>query len=283
MAPVNPNSNGTFDRRITTYGSVGTVDSYGRGVAAREVAPERGYIRTDPKAFGADGTKPALRYLYFLYNPATISTNYGMQWDAPTTALAVRTDSGQADPLTQLQQGLDFSLLFDRTYEVMDGDNEGAWRDVRAALAMTGIMNRVGEEAMYSSGSNFDTGPMLPIPMYFHFGNQRSGLTYYGYLTSLSIEYTHFSKDMVPIRVGMRMSANMLPSMKSSSLYQPPPVRTLDDYLGWDTGNGQGPGPWADGYQFPSDKATWDPADFDLGDIPNRWVPNGSPYPTVWR
>ncbi|MFI6495896.1 hypothetical protein [Nonomuraea typhae] len=210
------NWNLPFDTRLTTYGDIGTVDSRGRGNVDRTVRVQRGFVRTDPQGLDANGKKPELRYLYFLYNPATISTGYGTQWDAPTTALAMRNDAGEATPLTQLQQTIDFSLLFDRTYEVMDGSPEGAWRDVRAALAMTGVMSNVDASAVYTTGSDFETGPMMPTPMYFHFGNQTGGLTFHAYLTSMSIEYTHFSKNMIPMRVGMRISANMLPGVGAS-------------------------------------------------------------------
>jgi hypothetical protein len=136
-----------------------------------------------------------------------------MQMDNPTLAKLFNKGAGQADPLiTSLSQTLDFSLLFDRTYEVREGSKEGAWRDVRAALALAGIMKGSTAGEIYTSGSDVGVGAMAMRAMYFHFGNQTGGLTYYAYMTNLSIEYTHFSRAMIPIRVGMRISAVMLPN-----------------------------------------------------------------------
>ncbi|MEV4576022.1 hypothetical protein AB0K16_22520 [Nonomuraea jabiensis] len=204
------NWNLPFDPRLVTYGGIGTVDSRGNGMNGREVALRRGYIRTDTQAKNGWGENTPNRWLYFLYNPATIATNYSMQDDPGAVITAFNNSQGKYMGL--LTQSLDFSLLFDRTYEVMDGSREGAWRDIRAALAIIGVLNNVGEGAMYTTGSDFDAGPMVYMPSYFHFGNQTGGVTYYGYITNLSYEITHFSKDMVPVRVGMRISVNMLPT-----------------------------------------------------------------------
>ncbi|GAA2322265.1 hypothetical protein GCM10010149_89270 [Nonomuraea roseoviolacea subsp. roseoviolacea] len=207
------NWNLPFHPRLTTYGSLGTVDSRGQGMTGREVGVKRGYIRTNPRALDGDAARTPLRYLYFLYNPATISTNYSVQLDNGASAATMDADSS-ARYIGELSQTLNFSLLFDRTYEVMEGSKEGAWRDVRAALALAGIIKGVDQSAINTTGSDFDIGPMIFMPAYFHFGNQVGGLTYYGYLTGMSIEYTHFSKDMIPIRVGMHMSVNFLPSAR---------------------------------------------------------------------
>ena len=231
------NWNLPFHQNLIGYPSIGaipsTAGSTSIGAKNREVYVERGYIKSDPNAYTADQTKAPLRYLYFLYNPSTISTGYSMQTDAPTIALMLRKDNGQAQPLTQLQQSLDFALLFDRTYEVLEGDPEGAWRDVRAALALVGVMDNVEDRGgdIYQSDWNFQTGPMLPRAMYFHFGNQRGGMMFYGMITSLSIEYTHFSRDMIPMRVGMRVSAQLLPDPSEVPLWQPPSSREPSNYV----------------------------------------------------
>lgn len=204
------NWNLPFDRRITSYGGIGTMDSSGRGMNGREVSLRRGYIRTDTTAKNGWGENSPPRWLYFLYNPATLSTDYSMQTDPGAVVTAFNRSEGKYMGL--LSQYLNFSLLFDRTYEVMDGSREGAWRDIRAALALIGVLNNVDSAEMYTTGSDFDAGPMVYQPSYFHFGNQTGGVTYYGYITHLAVEITHFSKDMIPTRVGMRLSVNMLPT-----------------------------------------------------------------------
>lgn len=203
------NWNLPFDPRLTTYGSIGTVDSRGNGVTGREVALRRGYIRVDPLALDGYGNPQEPRWLYFLYNPASIPVSYNIQTDPQTVASVYGNSNGT--PMGLLDQSLNFSLLFDRTYEVMDGSREGAWRDIRAALAVIGVLDNVGEGEMYTTGSDYNAGPMKFSPSYFHFGNQQGGVTYYGYATNLSYEITHFSKDMIPTRVGMRISASLLP------------------------------------------------------------------------
>lgn len=226
--PSVQNSNLPFDPRITTYQPVGTPDRNG-SVNDREVDVLRGFIRTDPSKLDGLNRKVQNRYLFFLYNPSTISTSYAVETSPAATAAVADAMSGsrqgEADILSAgLQQSLDFALLFDRTFEVMGGDKEGAWRDVRAALSLVGVLDPVASSGgdIYSVTDALITGPMVMRACFFHFGNQKGGLTYYGYPTSLSIEYTHFSKDMVPIRVGMRISAMMFPS--NVNLFEPTSV-----------------------------------------------------------
>lgn len=207
------NSNLPFDPRMTSYSSIGTEDSRGQGPNNQIVDVLRGYIRTDERVLDSYRKDVGRQYLYFLYNPSGIITNYSMQMDQPQLAKLFNKGAGQADALvTSLSQTLEFSLLFDRTYEVREGDKEGAWKDVRAALALAGVLTGTDAGQIYTTGSDTSVGAMAMRAMYFHFGNQKGGLTYYAYMTNLAIEYTHFSRSMIPIRVGMRISAVMLPN-----------------------------------------------------------------------
>jgi hypothetical protein len=209
------NGNLPFDPKMTSYYTVGTEDSRGQGPSNQVVDVRRGYVRTDERLLDSYARAVGRQYLFFLFNPGGISTSYSMQAENPQMAKLFQASgsAGEATPLvTSLTQTLSFSLLFDRTYEVRQGSTEGAWRDVRAALAMAGVMQGSDASAIYTSGSDFAVGAMAMRAMYFHFGNQAGGLTYYGYLTNLSIEYTNFSRAMIPIRVGMRLDAVLLPN-----------------------------------------------------------------------
>ncbi len=151
-----------------------------------------------------------------------------------------------------LQQTVSFQLYFDRTYELNYGGNSsavndpaviGVQADVYQFMQFTGILASLDASqestlasTVSSAGGGTATAPtslstggiMMMIPCYVVFGNAfqqmnnnasnsnfsalASQLRFYGYISEWSVQYTHFTENMVPIRCSISVNFTMLPT-----------------------------------------------------------------------
>jgi hypothetical protein len=224
-------SNPTFDNRLFVYNLLSTPTPFSN---------QKGMM------FNTDATASSPRYtVNFLFNPTTISLDHSVDTNIPDPASMSADDLGIA--MGPLQQTLSFSLLFDRTYECWDPKyantdiaNNGVYLDIRSIYNMVGITSPVdqtagqvqgstgagGTSATASSNQNIvrqpltftPSGPMRMTPIRFLFAGSQSitasgfssGLSYYGYMSDLSIEYTHFTQNMVPTRAEVDITAQLM-------------------------------------------------------------------------
>lgn len=133
--------------------------------------------------------------LFFEFNPNEISFSYSANPNVlPQGSLdpsQTHTDIPMADSNTVMS----FSLLFDRTYEVMNGSQVGVLTDVRTLEHMTGIT---------------DAEPVMrQNPVAIHFGTPVQ-FHYKALIQSFSVVYQHFSHAMVPMRAAVSVSATRL-------------------------------------------------------------------------
>ncbi|WP_063728974.1 hypothetical protein [Streptomyces sp. RTd22] len=153
------------------------------------------------------------RRVDFLFNPTTISVSHSA---SAVLSADQRSTDGNYLGASGIGQ-LSFSLLYDRTYELTGGfgkngvSSEGA--EVRGVLAdvdafyyVTGVYDDTAKGANAKK-----IQPMQSLPCMFYFGGPTSNaaLSYYGYVSSLSIEYTHFTSQMVPQRCAMTVSVEL--------------------------------------------------------------------------
>jgi hypothetical protein len=250
-----------FDPRMTAH-------SYPLGTGTNEYT--RGFLQWDTSQGTPGGSydpkDPA--YVWFLYNPSTISTSYQMADGQAQGALNYSNTQGATNSsglLIPIQQQTSFTIMFDRTYEMNDigtlsnGNigtqltNWGVEVDIAALRQYTGMFASVypgnADFNPFQSASAAAGGAAAPTAQaqaytksvsaandlfgatsqgimqltigYVHFGGVGAapgsttfaswGISYYGYIDSWSVEYTHFTQRMVPMRAVVDISFTLLP------------------------------------------------------------------------
>ena len=215
-------SNPPFDDRIY---SLSGLESTAKGTGVSTGDLQRGYMIQD-KGLGK------IRYsTRFLYNPSVVVVSHSTDV-ANSSSLVPQNYRNPLDigrPNLPLMATVTFNLLFDRTYELWNAGAEnpnkldfttspskaGVRVDVDSLYRVVGIYQPVATPlpntnpdntpaTLFSNGS---PGPMPVTPLTVYFGGENS-LSYHGFVTSLDVQWTHFSQLMVPMRctVGVSMS-----------------------------------------------------------------------------
>lgn len=185
----------------------------------------------DPRMLATGGANPAMKdrplkrgrivavtgglQINFMFNPSVLNVSYAFDDSNP--------DQTQADPNVNPdlpgQGDLSVDLLFDRTYEVWERKTTnvaavyGVHADILSFYAFLGMI-----PADYTVNSGWET--LYPTSQirrqnaYLYIGDT---LKYYGYVTSLTVQYTHWSFDMVPIRAAVNIGFSVLLSTPTSS------------------------------------------------------------------
>lgn len=175
----------------------------------------------------------------FLYNPSTVSASYYMSNSSVSSSYLFPTGFNSSNLTVPLNQSVEFSLLFDRTYELwqqydsiglplQSGVNNpavsGVLVDIQAMEQFTGM------NVAYSDGNTTTTSPtsgslvghqgiMQLIPSYVYFGGNSAALSlwYYGYISEWDVTVTHWTQYMVPMRCVINVTFTMLPPPTSAS------------------------------------------------------------------
>lgn len=238
--------NGPFDPRITAIPFL--ESSYWDPKNGWQANPNnkakltRGFVITEKPIAGA------YYRCNFLYNPSVINLSHQIDNN-------VMADQNSQNPydvtsgqfLMPLQQSVTFSLLFDRTYEMWDGSKlsgdaaiqvpmYGVAYDILSLYKITGIaspMTAPSTGTDTSSGQDLSTtttafqkgqfaggpaGPMVATPVYAVLG---PSLSYYGYITELDVQFTHWTQQMVPIRGQVGVTMTLLPTPQGGNKYAP--------------------------------------------------------------
>ena len=172
----------------------------------------------------------------FLYNPTTITVNYALNpSSALTTALAFKQKGLAAAPMAPMSQSISFSLLFDRTFELWNSytskgvpgklsgvDNDimnpharGVLTDVLALQQYTGQLANSQFQSGASSApavtSTFQLQGIQEMMLGWVYFGGVYGAFYYGYVSGLTVTYTHFTQFMVPMRCAVDVGFVLLP------------------------------------------------------------------------
>jgi hypothetical protein len=233
MAASRIEDNGPFDSRITSLPFLqkdnNSFDS------SKKLT--RGFIIMEKPING-------VRYrCNFLYNPSTLSISHGID-----TGVLADSNSQLPNDVTAgqfilpLQQTMQFSLLFDRSYELWDpsklyGDARtwvpsfGVAYDILSLYKITGIatpMSATGDNTKDVQGAvdNFKkgtfasgpAGPMIYTPIFVVIG---STLSYYGVIQEMDLEYTHWTQQMIPQRCQVTLTVTLLPTPQGGNKYAP--------------------------------------------------------------
>jgi hypothetical protein len=213
-------SNPTFDSRIyrQIYPDIVGNQKVGTGLSKGQLFNTDSVTTTDQFTVN------------FLYNPTELVVNHSIDTDIPDPKAMSTDDKGIA--MGPLNQELDFSLLFDRTYETWDSQYAesaiarfGVYLDVQAFYNLVGITSPVtlvpGGGGVVGSATNTNaprdpvtftpSGPMRMTPIRALFNPlETSLLNFYGFISAMEITYTHFTALMVPNRVGISLSMQLM-------------------------------------------------------------------------
>ncbi|MFF7750465.1 hypothetical protein ACFZCP_14635 [Streptomyces sp. NPDC007971] len=200
---VNP-KNPQFDPRMRSIPALGVAakkdSGFWRGSIYREEKTVTGgYLTLD-----------------FLFNPSTISISHSLGYNLSAADRSTDGNVIGAQGIGTLQ----FDLLFDRTYEMYgaspnfydEAATKGVLADVEALYNITGAYDVTAKGAQQKS-----LQAMQPNACNFFFGGSSSGagllanntLSYYGTVTSLTVTYTHFSREMIPQRCALSLSVDL--------------------------------------------------------------------------
>lgn len=185
----------------------------------------------DPRMTSTGGANPALKdrplkrgrivalvgglQINFMFNPSVLNVSFAFDDSNPDQQ---KTDTTVTPDLPGQGQ-LSVDLLFDRTYEVWDrqitnvASVYGVHTDILAFYAFLGMIPdgwtvTSGWEALYPSSQ------IQRKDAYLYIGDR---LKYFGYITSLTVQYTHWSFDMIPVRAAVNLGYTVLLSTPTST------------------------------------------------------------------
>jgi hypothetical protein len=200
---------------------------------------QRGYmIWASPGLPGYSG----LATVHYLYNPSTVSSDYNMADASAQASLNFPNPGDSAQLAIPLSQTVQWSLMFDRTYElwgqyapdgtpsnVFNGGNDptsiGVQADVMQFMQFTGVLSTYqygtnGQGGLITAptaaaqnyGLNQGIMQMVPAWAYFGASNVANNLMYYGYINEWSVQYTHWTQYNIPMRCVISVNFTMLPT-----------------------------------------------------------------------
>lgn len=193
--------------------------------------PETNLVRGGISEMDLSGPRPRGPFqVFFMMNPQSISVNYQIQTDV---AAAQSTDpailANQNYPVQN--QGVSFDLLFNRQYEVWQGgfggpSDIGCRWDVRAIERLMGLYD---DKNSVKGLGKYEIGGYAPLglPVIVVFGGPNS-FQFQARINSLDIQYTRFSKDMIPTEAQVSISLLRVYIQNESTDLSTPLVQTYD-------------------------------------------------------
>lgn len=150
----------------------------------------------------------------FLFNPTQLDVSASVNMDVAQNP----DDHPSGDVTSPSYAGLGMStnvtLLYDRTYEMVSPGNSlahrfGVWADVAAWYVFFGMLPGMPNGWKGSIIKN----PMMVTTGYLFLGPR---IVYYGLFNSISVTYSHFSQEMIPVRCAVNVGIDLLPHRDGS-------------------------------------------------------------------
>lgn len=177
----------------------------------------------------------------FMYNPEQINASFSVESNQAQAMMLYNAPGASSVLAIPLSQSVNWTLYFDRTYEVNynrpngtlnDPAVIGVQADVVQMMQFTGMLsNRASGLSHVKHPVTNKGGIMMNIFSWVYFGQNvtETGqhqtrhasvnrLGYYGFVNAFSVDYTAFTQSMVPYRAQMDVSFQILPSTSSSYL-----------------------------------------------------------------
>lgn len=190
--------------------------------------------------------KPVIGYsdvarMQFLYNPSTVTADYSLTPDISVQAgLLFPTAYNKTELRVPLSQSVEWSLLFDRTYELWGQYDHkgkplqsagkyknnpsvvGVLADIRQMQQFTGMNVSYFTDSTNNNGKALaaeftkQQGIMQPVFSYVFFGDANN-LWYYGYISEWDVTITHWTQFMVPMRCVINITFTLMPLYNSNT------------------------------------------------------------------
>lgn len=234
-----------FDPRITTLAFPVGGAGYG--------SLQRGFMVWEQSIQGYESAAQ----MAFLYNPSSVTADYYMADSSVGPSLMFPTGFNATNLRVPLNQSVEWSLLFDRTFELWgsyDSNGEPLQQNPSGGYnpAVVGVLADIyqmeqftGMFVGYSSGNSTTTAPTATtitghqgiiqlIPSYVYFGGNSAvnSLWYYGYISEWDVTVTHWTQYMVPMRCVINVTFTMLPPATSGSGSSANPNANLTNPVG---------------------------------------------------
>ena len=178
------------------------------------------------------------RRWHFLANPSAISVQYNV---LEGINMMDPANIGESPNIADGFNSIAFSTLLDRTYEVWGGTQPaGVLADILALERLLGppeeLLSEIRTETYSAEGTSHLVGVLARKPIRAIFGgtvtrrdtgtagrNYSGGaaLTFDGFVTSMSVEYTSFSRNMVPTRAAVSISMSSVGNSDMAGAYRP--------------------------------------------------------------
>lgn len=193
---------------------------------------QTGYMVWD-KPLPGYSSRAVIRYLY---NPSTVAADYSIADASAQASLNFPNPGDSAMLAIPLSQTAQWTLMFDRTFEVwqsyqsnglpangvnvggngsLDAGTLGVQADVLAFMQFTGMLTNYSSGTQNVSGAiTKNAGIMQLVPSWALFANNNvvNGLQYFGYINEWSVQYTHWTQFNVPMRCVISVNWTMLPN-----------------------------------------------------------------------
>jgi hypothetical protein len=207
------------------------------------------------------------RKVNFLFNPPAITAQHAMSTTVPPPTLTAEENSAQNDlgtpSLASIGSSVGVTLLYDRTYEMFSprrnsdafASRYGVWADVAAWYTFLGAFDEMP--------TSWDESIMKNQPLqrmaYLFMGPR---MVFYGFVSGISVTYSHWSLNMVPQRCAVDISFEIQPDPGTPFWRKQSSVHVTDGYWGEYTIN-------PDGTVVPgADSPIMDPIDFGFSNDP---------------
>lgn len=196
---LNPNTpkNPPFDGRVTRD----TYAGFGEARKPQLLRGRMGLWQPEKISIPGTGDRKYTRSVDFLYNPTTISHSFEFDQSAVPAASRQAEDLGRN---LMTGQSLNWSLLFNRTYEMAyqrsPEDRSGVLEDTKALEYMIGTADGQGTQA---------------VEVVVVFGATRGGKpwAFFGWIINASIDYLMFNHRMIPMvaKVDLTLARRWVP------------------------------------------------------------------------
>jgi hypothetical protein len=177
----------------------------------------------------------------FMYNPQQVAAQFSIESNQAQAALLYNMPGASSVLAIPLSQSVQWTLYFDRTYEVNfntpngtanDPAIIGVQADIVQLMQFTGMLSNLaaGLQKIKTPVVN-KGGVMMNIFSWVYFGQNvgqngapttrlaaENRLGYYGFINGWDVTYTAFTQNMVPYRATVDISFQMLPSTSASYL-----------------------------------------------------------------
>lgn len=183
----------------------------------------------------------------FLFNPQNIYASFATEVTTAQASLLYNMPGASSTIAIPLSQSVQWTLYFDRTFEVNynkpsgqvnDPAIIGVQADVLQMMQFTGMLSNLAAGSAYMNTNSTKTAPkvtnkggiMTNILSWVYFGQPvphsakskvkvpalQNQLAYYGFVSGWDVNYTAFTQEMVPYRATMDITFQLMPSTSAS-------------------------------------------------------------------